>query len=102
MSKHSMMTAIDWFACLTQAVETGDANAAVVASAELRALGWEVKATNGTWGDMPATRELMRSLEAWALEAETNRCHDNGTVDIVIKATIGELRALLGEWGRKA
>lgn len=52
--------------------------------------------------DMPATRELMRSLESWAEEAGVPKCYDNGTVDVVIKATIGELRALLGEWGRKA
>lgn len=52
--------------------------------------------------DKPVTREFMKSLESWAEEAGVPKCYDNGTLDIVIKATIGELRALLGEWGRKA
>lgn len=59
--------AADWFARLVEANEIGDANAASYALAELRALGWEIKATDGTWGDrrsMPATRRLIGHLKS--------------------------------------
>lgn len=100
------MTAADWFGCLVEAGETGDANAASVAAAELRALGWEVKATDGTWGDrrsMPATRKLLDLIGDAAIASKSPyhygpRRVGHSTIELVD----ADINAALAEWPGKS
>ena len=98
-AKPETMTAADWFGCLIEANDIGDANAASFALAELRALGWEIKATDGTWGDrrsMPATREIIAVLAVDARKSyEDNDVWFSGFAGNI---TYGDIREADAEW----